>query len=101
MMRLAVGAIPPPALAYKQAVVSGLAPERGPRLAVIYVRVLVSFLEIFFGLISVCVECLVGVNLGVIAQPRESKEVAHVKLDPHAVLASFSRFLWHSLQMAA
>ena len=67
MMRLTVRAIPPPTLAYKQAVVSGLAPERGPRLAVIYVRVLVSFLKIFFGLISVCVEGLVGVNLGVIA----------------------------------
>ena len=83
MMRLAVGAIPPPALAYKQAVVSGLAPERGSRLAVIYVRVLVSFFEIFFGLISVCVERLVGVNLGVIAQPRKSKEVTDIELHVH------------------
>ena len=87
-MGLAVGAIPTPTLAYKQAVVSGLAPERGSRLAVIYVRVLVSFFEIFFGLISVCVECLVGINLGVIAQPWESKEVAYVKLYLHASASS-------------
>lgn len=100
MMGLAVGAIPTPTLAYKQAVVSGLAPERGSRLAVIYVRVLVSFFKIFFGLIFVCVECLVGVNLGVIAQPRESKKIADVKLYLHA-FASFSRWRWHSLHIAA
>ena len=84
-------ALPSHALADEDAVPLRLAKEGGSRLPIIYVREAVAILEVLLSLSLVGIRGLVGVHLGVVAEPRESEEVPHVELESHGLVSHLPR----------
>lgn len=90
-MRFALGTMPPHTLTDEETVVPCLAPERCPRFTVVHVLESVLLVDVFLGLPLEGIGSLVGVELGIVAQPRESEEVPHVELESHGLVSHLAR----------
>lgn len=84
-------ALPSHALADEDTVPLRLAQEGRAGFGVVHVVEAVALLEVLLSLSLEGIGSLVGVHLGVVAEPRESEEVPHVELECHGLVSHLPR----------
>lgn len=88
---MALSALPSHALADEDAVPLRLAQEGRAGFGVVHIIEAVGLVHLILGLSVVGIGGLVGIHLGVVAEPRESEEVPHIELEGHGLVSHLPR----------